>query len=90
MRYLRQELDLSQRRLAELLGVEEQTVSLWERRGRMSKLADRFVRALYREHAEGNASIRDIVERLAAKDRREHESKRAEFSRHADAWRAAA
>ncbi|MBM3451491.1 MAG: helix-turn-helix domain-containing protein, partial [Armatimonadetes bacterium] len=33
LRFLRRELNLSQRRLAELLGVEEQTVSLWELRG---------------------------------------------------------
>jgi DNA-binding transcriptional regulator YiaG len=53
LRFLRKELDLSQKRLAEILGVEEQTVSLWERRGRMPTLADRFLRALYREGVEG-------------------------------------
>jgi predicted lipoprotein len=59
-------------------------------RARMPKPVDRFVRALYRELAEGNAHIREIVERLSAKDRREHEAKRAEFQRRADAWRLAA
>ena len=90
LRFLRKELDISQKRLAEILGVEEQTVSLWERRGKMPKMADRFARALYREHAEGNAKIQDIVERLAAKDKKEREARRAEFARKADEWRAAA
>jgi DNA-binding transcriptional regulator YiaG len=93
LRFLRQELDLSQRRLAEILGCEEQTVSLWERRGRMPKVADRFVRALYRETVEGNAHIRDIVARLVDKDAREHarkEQAKAKFALRARAWRQAA
>lgn len=93
LRFLRQELDLSQRRLAEYLGCEEQTVSLWERRGRMPKIADRFVRAIYRETVEGNAHIRDIVARLVDKDAREFarkEQAKAKFALRARAWRQAA
>ncbi len=87
LRFLRQELDLSQKRLAEIVGQTEQTVSLWERRGRIPKIADRFVRALYRETVEGNARIRDIVRRLTEKDVKEHE--RAKFAMRARQWRAA-
>jgi transcriptional regulator with XRE-family HTH domain len=90
LRFLRTELDISQKRLAEILCVEEQTVSLWERRGRMPKLADRFVRALFRELTEGNARIEEIVARLTAKDRAAHNARRAEFACRADEWRAAA
>jgi DNA-binding transcriptional regulator YiaG len=90
LRFLRQELDLSQRRLAELLGVEEQTVSLWERRGRMPKLADRFMRAFYQEHVENNPSIRAIVDRLAAKDHGEDKTRSVQFQRRADSWKVAA
>lgn len=104
LRFLRQELDLSQKRLAEIVGQTEQTVSLWERRGRIPKIADRFVRALYRETVEGNAHIHDIVRRLTEKDVKEHEratrrearlhwtarAERATFAMRARQWRPAA
>lgn len=88
LRFLRKELDLSQRALADIVGQSEQTVSLWERRGRMPKTADRFVRALYRETVEGNAHIRDMVDRLNTEDAKDYE--RAKFAMRARRWRAAA
>ena len=54
IRFLRKEIGLSQKRLADLLGSTEQTVSLWERRGRMPKGYDRLVRLLYLEKIDGN------------------------------------
>ncbi|MSP81182.1 MAG: helix-turn-helix domain-containing protein [Rhodospirillales bacterium] len=89
VRFLRKELDLSQKALAAIVGQSEQTVSLWERRGRIPQTADRFVRALYRETAEGNAHIRDIVARLALKDADDHET-RATFAIKARRWKMAA
>jgi DNA-binding transcriptional regulator YiaG len=71
--FLRQELDLSQKRLAEIVGETAPTVSLWERRGRIPKLADRTLRALYRETVGGNPRIRDIVQQLTEKNVKEHE-----------------
>jgi len=50
IRFLRKELGLSQKRLADLLGSTEQTVSLWERRGRIPKGYDRLIRLLYLEN----------------------------------------
>ena len=46
LRFLRKELDLSQRNLATLLGVSEQIVSLWERQGRIPKGIARLVKRL--------------------------------------------
>ena len=89
IRFLRKELDLSQKALAEIVGQTEQTVSLWERRGRIPKTADRFIRALYREAAEGNAQIRDLVARLAAKEAGDFEE-RATFAITARRWKMAA
>ena len=63
-RFLRKELDLSQAALARVLGNDEQSVARWEKGGRAPKMGERFLRALYREHAEGNARIREIVDRL--------------------------
>lgn len=72
-RFLRRELDLSQAKLADIFGNEAQSIALWEKHGRVPKWADRFLRALYREHAEGNAKIREIVDRLNDMDQREFE-----------------
>lgn len=63
-RFLRKELGLSQGELARLLGNEEQTVSLWERRGRVPVTADRMLRALYREHREDAARLWEMLTRL--------------------------
>lgn len=77
-RFLRKELDMSQSRLAHVLGNDAQSVALWEKRGRVPKWADRFLRALYREHAQGNAKIIEMVDRLNDMDRSELQKMRFE------------
>lgn len=67
-RFLRHEMGLSQAKLAHLMGNESQTIALWEKRGSQPKLADRFIRAFYREKAEGNAHIMEMIERLIDAD----------------------
>jgi DNA-binding transcriptional regulator YiaG len=73
LRFLRKELGWSQKMLATFLGVSEQIVSLWERKGRITKTADRLVRLVYLEKADGNVRIAEAVQRLAEMDRVEHE-----------------
>ena len=75
LRFLRLEMGLSQARLAALLGNEAQTVALWEKRGTQPKLADRFIRALWRERAEGNAQIMAMIELLVVADVEEAEGR---------------
>lgn len=87
-RFLRKELDLSQNALAGYFGNDAQSVALWEKRGRVPKWADRFLRAIYRETIEGNAQIREIVARLNDTDRREAE--RLAFEDTPEGWRDAA
>ncbi|MGH7091347.1 MAG: helix-turn-helix domain-containing protein, partial [Stellaceae bacterium] len=77
-RFLRKELDMSQARLAHVLGNDAQSVALWEKRGRVPKWADRFLRALYREHAQGNANIIELVNRLNDMDQAEFRKMRFE------------
>ena len=72
-RFLRKELDLSQTRIAGWIGVSEESVSLWERRGRVPKSACRFVQAIYLERLDGNVRITEMVERLANLDREQEE-----------------
>jgi DNA-binding transcriptional regulator YiaG len=66
VRFLRKELSLSQAALAQMLGCTEQNVSLWERRGRMPKVADRMLRLLYLEQLDGNVNVRKLID--AVKD----------------------
>lgn len=64
VRFLRKEMGLSQRGLGELLGVTDQAVSLWERKGQLPKTADRLLRLIYVEHDRGNAPIRSTIQRI--------------------------
>jgi DNA-binding transcriptional regulator YiaG len=68
-RFLRKELDLSQHRAADLLGTSEQTVALWEKRGKIPKTADRMFRAIYLETIDGNVKLKELIERVADLDR---------------------
>lgn len=69
-RFLRKELDLSQHRVADLLGATEQAVSLWERKGKIPKTADRMFRAIYLETIDGNVKLKELIERVADLDRK--------------------
>ncbi|KAA0910372.1 helix-turn-helix transcriptional regulator [Pusillimonas sp. ANT_WB101] len=60
---------MSQKRLADMLGSTEQTVSLWERHGRMPVGYDRLMRAFYLGFLDGNVKLRDMVDRLVNLDR---------------------
>jgi len=71
VRFLRKEMDLSQKRLGEMLGVSDQTVALWEKQEPTS-LASRFIKVLATAHF-GCQEIRELIEQLAELDRIEHE-----------------
>ena len=72
VRFLRKEMGLSQRGLGELLGVTDQAVALWERKGRLPKTADRLLRLIYVEHDRGNAPIRTTIQRINDMDSQEN------------------
>jgi DNA-binding transcriptional regulator YiaG len=68
IRFLRQEMLLSQGTLAKLLGVTEQTVHRWETgKADIAKPAEALIRSLYLAQLEGaeNVSVRDALERIA-------------------------
>ena len=73
LRFLRKELDLSQSRFGQWIGASEESVSLWERRGRVPKSACRFMQAIYLEKVDGNVQITALVSRLANLDREQAE-----------------
>lgn len=91
VRFLRKELDLSQVQLARLLGVSENSVRGWERdRQTITPPAERVLRALYKEHVEGDGRIRELVERLSELNREAHRTDRMELEETPSGWRSAA
>lgn len=85
VRFLRKEMGLSQRGLGELLGVTDQAVALWEKKGRLPKTADRLLRLIYVEHDKGNAPIRSTIQRINDMDSQDHEQIIAEEAK--DGWK---
>lgn len=89
-KFLRKHLDMAQRQIAEVLGVTEESVSLWERaRQPVPKYADLILRTLVKEKCSGNAELVRAIERYNELDRDEHEDQlRLQLDQ--DAWREAA
>ena len=70
LRFLRLEIELTQRGLADILGTTEQTLRLWEK-GHGKAIpgpADRLLRALYLEFLDRAGGVREMVARLAKAD----------------------
>ena len=88
LRFLRKEMELSQRSLADMLGVSEQIVSLWERRGRIPKGAARLLKVIYVEHLDGKVKVREMIEQWSERDTNQREELR--FRARGGEWRAAA
>jgi putative transcriptional regulator len=67
LRFLRLEMEMTQRDLAAILGTTEQTLRLWEknRNKALPGPADRLLRALYSEYIGGDGSVSRILKRLA-------------------------
>jgi putative transcriptional regulator len=73
LRFLRLEMEITQKHLAEIIGATEQTLRLWEKKRNKAipGPADRLVRTLYAEYVGGDGSVRRSLERLATFDQLE-------------------
>lgn len=70
IRFLRKEMNLSQKNLAGLLRVGESSIRNWENdRGSMGKPTELLFRALYKEHAHGDGELRKMIEALNHQER---------------------
>lgn len=70
IRFLRKEMNLSQKNLAGLLGVGETSIRAWEaERGKIGSPTDRLLRAFYKEHAQGDGELKDLIDRLNHQER---------------------
>ena len=69
-RYIRQSgLSMSQPSLGKVLGADAQSIARWEKSGKVPKWANRMVRLVFEAHADGDAAIRRVVERINDIDR---------------------
>ncbi|HEV2954812.1 MAG TPA: hypothetical protein VGX95_01725 [Xanthobacteraceae bacterium] len=77
LRFLRLEMEATQKDLAGILGTTEQTLRLWEkhRNKAMPGPADRLLRALYLEYTGKDESVRKMLERLATLSQTGHQTK---------------
>lgn len=73
-RFLRRELDLSQRILGELFDNDERTIRTWEREEiPIPKLADHVIRHMYAETIDPNNTFEGLMKRLRELDIEWHE-----------------
>lgn len=87
IRFLRKEMDVSQRQLALVVGVEEQTVSLWERGAHeIPQAAELVLRTWVKEHDSNQPEIRELTERMNALDRELFELEKLELKRSGTEW----
>ncbi|MCC2596254.1 hypothetical protein LKR43_07865 [Pusillimonas sp. MFBS29] len=68
-RYLRSAMLMSQASLGKALGRSDQSVAIWEKRGRIPKFADSMLRVLYAAHSDGNEKVKNIIHALNDTDR---------------------
>lgn len=84
-KFLRKEMDMSQRQVSMICGVEEQTVSLWERaRVPIPELAALMLKTLTKESCSGNAEMMRLIERMNHLDR--EVTRQIELRRAGDTW----
>ena len=69
LRFLRTHLNLSQGGLAKFVGVDEQTVSLWERNKKLPQAAEIVLRMLVIQTYQGDAAIKDVINRINTVER---------------------
>ena len=74
--------------MADTLGVDKQTVSLWERSKRRPAVA--AGRMLYLEFADKTTMLAEMIERWNDTDRQDDEEQRTTAERASTGWRVAA
>lgn len=67
-------MGFSQQGIAQLMGNNEQTIAIWEKRGNMPKWLSNFLRKLVSEYLGENRTLTEIVEKFSDLDRDAHEN----------------
>jgi DNA-binding transcriptional regulator YiaG len=69
LKFLRVTMGMSQAGLGKLLGVGEQSISLWERTGKVPQTTDTVTRMLVSEKLKGNCKLSDVIDRINTVER---------------------
>lgn len=69
LRFLRTLMCLSQASLGTMMGATEQSVSLWERTGKVPKTSDAVVRMLVLEKLDGGSKVSEVIDRINTVER---------------------
>lgn len=69
LRFMRVILGLSQEGLGKCVGASEQSVSLWERTGKVPQSADSLVRMMISEKLNGNCKVSEVIDRINTVER---------------------
>lgn len=77
-RFLRKYLDMSQATLGQIIGVSDQTIANYEKNEPV-ETADKFIRLLVKEKAEGSVKIMELIEDINALDREIQEERHLVF-----------
>ena len=89
IRFLRQQLDLTQSQLARFVGCDAQQIARYEKgENKMPGSTDRLLRMLYQEHLGGEISVKALLTALDELDSKI--SERQLFKETPDGWKAAA
>lgn len=89
-RFLRLRLDMSQKRIGELMGKEAQTVAVWEKSEKVNQDVDFMIRHIYRQTVvNARQTYVELVDYLNGLDRAEHEN-HLSFKETEDGWKKAA
>ena len=88
-RFLRIELDLSQRALALQLGATDQTIARLEKeQTQMNKSYELLLRQLFLEYSSTNSKLKDLIDRIS--DREERQQTEIRLEQKNNKWRTAA
>jgi putative transcriptional regulator len=68
-RYVRNNMLLSQKSLAQMMGYTEQAVAKWEKTGKVPKAVDFFLRSIYLGKNDGNEKIKAMIDTINELDR---------------------
>jgi DNA-binding transcriptional regulator YiaG len=80
VRFIRKLLELTQTQLAELLGVEDQSVRRWEKLARVPKQADHSIRLVFRDLTHRDATpLPELLRQIESAEAREPRTVRYRF-----------
>lgn len=82
LKFLRNFLCLSQKRVGEMVGCSEQSVSLWERTNSLPAAEEVVIRTCVLEKVNGNGKITEMIDRMNTVDRLVHRQIVARAAQH--------